>query len=144
MTANMHLAEIANRDVVEFPDEWFVINPESAATAHSAHVVEVKHGARYNAPHFLYYCMGDAISAEEHDLIRKTAASMWPKLYHIIDMEVESVYGDDGRIDNLHEVADAPCVGVFKLPDLSDSPYEDYPFDAKVIRAPKAIGSGDE
>lgn len=144
MTANMHLAEIANRDVVEFPDEWFVINPESAATAHSAHVVEVKHGARYNAPHFLYYCMGDAISAEEHDLIRKTAASMWPKLYHTIDMEVEPVYGDDGRIDNLHEVADAPCVGVFKLPDLSDSPYEDYPFDAKVIRAPKAIGSGDE
>jgi hypothetical protein len=144
MAANMYLTEIANSDVVEFPNDWFVINPESAAAAHSVHVVEVKHGARYNTPHFLYYSVHDALTSEEDVLVRKTAASMWPKLYHIIDMEVEPVYGEDGSIENLHEAANAPCVGVFKLPDLSDSPYEDYPFDAKVIRAPKAIGSGHE
>lgn len=74
--------------------------------------------------------------------ILEQAVLAYPKFRKILNLRVDPIYESNGLMLNKKEWEEAPCPGVFFIPE-ANNPYmsnRDYPFGAKVFRTKSEQG----
>lgn len=97
------------RVLIPDSEDWIVINEKDAPRSTQATIVEIKNGARFGAPHFVYFDRGTARAAE----IDEAILEVYPAYSEILSARVQPAYDAHGRIINLEEYAEAPLPGYF-------------------------------
>lgn len=129
----MKRVNLLGGDYAVFPSSWILIEPEEcAASCSQVGIIEVRGGAKYNAPHFVFFHNGDY---DEKDKLKR-ATKFWPSMNDVIRDEVKLAVDDDGRYLNMDEHLAAPMVCYFNLVDASyyQSMELDPPYGAVIYR----------
>lgn len=110
---------------VKAPSGWVVVNPADAMDSCFAGVIEIKNGAKYNAPHFLFFSsepIGE-MSDNQRAAIEARIIGIWPR------------FADVKRDEKLSDqIKDAPHVGFFSLYDEGKYPLGTPPYGACIVR----------
>lgn len=89
--------------------DWVVVNPDSAPYSTVATIVEVRNGAKYNMPHFVYFENGEMTTRE----IDRAILTVFPDYQIVLDNKVDIQVDSRGEYINLDEWANAPTPGYF-------------------------------
>lgn len=106
---------------------WVLVNEEDAARSTDATIVEIKNGARFRAPHFVYFDDGES----EPEAIDAAILAAYPRYKDILAARVEPMRDADGNCLNLEQVKQAPAPGYF--PALPHDPVGGNPYGVVVI-----------
>lgn len=119
-----------------FPSDWIIVNEELAKSSRYVGVVEIKNGAKYNMPHFVYFSEKpiNRMSQEEDDYIDKMCIRMYPDYAKVLCQYVTPKYNDDGEMINRDEVLAGPVTGHFEIPEYKIDENNNYPYDAMVVK----------
>ena len=114
---------------VLIPDapDWILVNEGNAAQSTVATVVEIKNGARFDAPHFVYFDNGEA----GHKAIDAAILAVYPRYEDILAARIEPVKDSDGNYLNLEELKEAPMPGYF--PAQQNNPVSGNPYGVVII-----------
>lgn len=132
----MRRVDLADGSYVVLPDEdgWVSINEDDARYSAYVYVVEIKNGAKYSAPHFVFYS-SDAKKSLSRDAVLHEVGRIWPDIKRVQEDWVKPIYDNEGRMINYKEVDKAPCIGVFEVRDsTSFGPTDKAPYGAMVFR----------
>ncbi|MBO4678873.1 MAG: hypothetical protein J5626_04320 [Lachnospiraceae bacterium] len=142
---NMTSLKIKNGTVI-FPDDWIVLNKESAEKHEFAGVVECRHHEKYNMPHFLYLCdykYGCDYPDYFEEMIVKLCVEAYPEFQKIVDLQGQAHLVPDptnpGMYLNLEAYRACPVIGSFHLLRDDDPLFEfnlknGLPYDAMIIK----------
>lgn len=117
--------------VVPDSDGWILVNEEDAPDCTEATIVEVKNGAQFNAPHFVYFNNGKAAT----HVIDAAIIEIYPPYKDILAARVEPKRDESGSYVNLDELKNAPIPGYF--PALPDDPMAGNPYGVVLIDGEK-------
>ncbi len=124
------------------PDDWIIVNPDKAASAEYASVIECRHGEKYAIPHFLYFSnlesaadYNDAYVSYMYGDVKRA----WPRFQEVLDRQVKAITDPEtpGLPINADEWCAAPNIGIYDVYVQGDPKYApDYepPFGARIIR----------
>lgn len=114
---------------VLIPDapDWILINEDNAAQSTAATIIEIKNGARFNAPHFVYFDNGEA----DPRTIDAAILAAYPPYNDILAAHVEPAKDSDGNHLNLEELREAPVPGYF--PARPNDPVAGNPYGVVII-----------
>lgn len=114
---------------VLIPDapDWILINEDNAAQSTVATIIEIKNGARFNAPHFVHFGDGGA----SPQTIDEAILAVYPLYSDILAARVEPVRDSDGNYLNLEELREAPVPGYF--PAQPNDPVAGNPYGIVII-----------
>lgn len=128
--APMRSIRMSGRRVL-IPDapDWILVNEGDAAQSTVATIVEIKNGARFNAPHFVYFDNGEASSRA----IDAAILAAYPRYGEILAARIEPMKDADGNYLNLEELKEAPAPGYF--PAQENDPIAGNPYGVAIIPA---------
>ena len=125
---------------VIFPDDWIVINPNTANFFSNAGVVECREACGLRAPHFLFFTNEtQKFSKLEIERINMLCAKASPIFEKILKLQVHLIEDPDhpGKYLNEKEFLNSPQIGHFFLYVQDDPSYlSEYepPYGARIIR----------
>jgi hypothetical protein len=135
-TPKLEQHPIADGGYVLAPSDWVVLNPTVAPYANHAGYIEIKHGERYEAPHFLFFAehsLDEMTDAEKETLLR-LASNAWDGMELVKEDLVELAYSADGGVANKAEYSAAPRIGWFSIFDRGEHPGGRPRYGAEIIR----------
>lgn len=112
--------------VPDAPD-WILVNEKDAACSTRATIVEVKNGARFEAPHFVYFDTGESSTRS----IDAAILEIYPDYEKILAARVEPVRDAEGNLLNLDQLKEAPVPGYF--PALPNDPVQGNPYGVVLV-----------
>lgn len=123
------------------PEDWIVVNPESASDCRYAAVLECRNSAKYGVPHFIYlnnFRYGrDFTDSMEHDFYSKCAKA-WDRFSEIKELSDKNQLVADpdnrGHYLNADEHLAAPIIGLFSIDEQGDNPTGETPYGAMIVR----------
>ena len=113
--------------IVPDSDDWIVVNPCDAPYSTVATVVEIRNGAEYNMPHFVYFEDGNAPT----NVIDRAILAVYPAYRKVLDAKVDIQVDAQGEYVNLDEWANAPTPGYF--PAQPNNPTTGNPYGVMII-----------
>lgn len=128
---------MADGAYVSVPRGWVAVNLSVSPNARYAGVVEIKHGERYNAPHFLFFLEDHPVgemTSEETAEIKTLAAKTWPDFKQVEADVVPLRHSSDGGVANLAEHSAAPQIGFFPIFERGEYPLGRPPYGAEIVR----------
>ena len=128
--------QIANGDYVLAPCDWITLNPTVAPYADHAGYIEIKHGERYDAPHFLFFLerLVDEMSDTEKESLLELADNAWDGMELVKEDSVELAYSADGGVANKAEYSAAPRIGWFSIFERGEHPCGRPRYGAEIVR----------
>lgn len=131
------LKKIAINDgFVIFPTEWEVIENDSPENSRFVGVVEVRHGALYNAPHFLFFSEIPIKQMEDREeKIMAACTEAFPAFKEILKRQVMAEFDENGKTTNLKQLDDAPSICIFPISAYGEA--TEFPCGAMVVRTCK-------
>lgn len=129
----MRRIDLLNGDYAVLPSSWILIEPEECAVSCSqVGIIEIRGGAKYDAPHFVFFHNGDY---NQKDKLQR-AAKLWPRMTDVMRDEVKLITDDEGHYLNMDEHLAAPIICYFNLLDASyyQSMELEPPYGAMIYR----------
>lgn len=133
---NTQMMKIKIRDGhVIVPKGWVILAGLDPKECDHVGVVEVRNGARYNTPHFVFFSTRplEDFQDEDYERVNEECIKAFPDFEKILGAQVEPKIDKDNNILNREEFLDAPNVGYFPILDSGLDP-DRYPSGAMVIR----------
>lgn len=121
------------RGYVIFPEDWVVLNENSAKFSSYVYVMETRNHKEYQMPHILVFSEKEKLSDDDCDMFTKAIKGMDQHYNDVLARSIELRKGSDGMFINSEEHLASPYPGYFRIMD-SGLPYADYPYNAMVIR----------
>ena len=115
------------RVIIPDSPDWVVINEVNAASSTRATIIEVKNGARFNVPYFVYFDNEETSTR----LMDKAILAIFPDFERVLKEQVEPVMDANGVCLNLGEVQRAPATGYF--PACEHDPILGDPYGVHII-----------
>lgn len=133
--SDLRIIDIKDGYVI-IPNDWIIVNEELAKNSRYVGVIEVRNGAKYNMPHFVYFSEKpiNRMSQEEDDYIDKICIRLYPDYAKALCQYVAPQYNSDGEMINMEEVLAAPVAGHFEIPEYRKDENRNYPYDAMVVK----------
>ena len=129
----MKRVNLLGGDYVIFPSDWILLEPAaSAQDCSQVGVIEIRGGAKYEAPHFIFFHNGEY---SEKDKLEK-ATELWPRMKEVRRDEVKLVADDQGHYLNMDEHLAAPIICYFNVLDAAyyQSVNMEAPYGAVIYR----------
>jgi len=135
-TPQLEQHPIANGGYVLAPNDWVVLNPTVAPYANHAGYIEIRHGERYGAPHFLFFTEHslDKMTDAEKETLLQLASESWDGMELVKEDLVELAYSADGGVANKAEYSAAPRIGWFSIFDRGEHPGGRLRYGAEIVR----------
>lgn len=132
--SKMKRIEISDGYVI-VPDDWVILDENTAKGKYYVGVVQIKNGYKYDAPHFLFFSDIPISKLSENDIniIDDKCCKKWSKYKQILSDYTNPEYDKDRNIINLKKYSECPIPEYFNIPD-SDDLYNNFPCGAKVYR----------
>lgn len=122
-----------------FPKDWVILNNMDPKKASNVGVVEVRHGSKYNIPHFVFFLDKplEMMNDQDYNLINQECIEAFPKFEEIINHQVQPEYDDNHQLLNRELWLSAPKIGYFPILDFEGEDAGYYPCGAMVYRYEK-------
>lgn len=129
----MRRVNLMNGDYAVFPSSWTLLEADGCAESCSqVGIIEVRGGAKYDAPHFVFFHNGEY---NQKDKLQR-AVKLWPRMTDVMRDEVKLITDDEGHYLNMDEHLAAPIICYFNLLDASyyQSMELEPPYGAMIYR----------
>lgn len=133
---NYNLLSIAD-GFVFFPSKWVVVKNNIHENCRYVGTVEVRNGASYNVPHFLFFSKTpiNRMGNKEKEKIMTACTEAYPAFKEILERQVQAEFDEKCKLTNAEQLLLAPTVGLFQIPIFGESP--EFPAGAMVVRTCK-------
>lgn len=129
----MRRVDLLGGDYAVLPSSWTLLETEECANSCSqVGIIEIRGGAKYDAPHFAFFHNGEY---SQKDKLQR-ATKLWPRMTDVMRDEVKLVTDDEGHYLNMDEHLAAPIICYFNLLDASyyQSMELEPPYGAMIYR----------
>lgn len=129
----MRRIDLLGGDYAVFPSSWTLLEPNNCAESCSqVGIIEIRGGAKYDAPHFVFFHNGEY---NQKDKLQR-ATKLWPRMTDVIRDEVKLVTDVEGKYLNMDEHLAAPIICYFNLLEASyyQSMELEPPYGAMIYR----------
>ncbi len=129
----MRRIDLLGGDYAVFPSSWTLLEPNNCAESCSqVGIIEIRGGAKYGAPHFVFFHNGEYNQKDK----LQCAVKLWPRMTDVMRDEVKLVTDDEGHYLNMDEHLAAPIICYFNLLDASyyQSMELEPPYGAMIYR----------